>query len=162
MAAGRLARIVLFCLSVAVVLLTAQSRALLGKRSKYITENRDSRINSPRRSRRGIVESDVEQCAVFTAPWIEATGPVNSQEQLYRIRVHSMSEGSTLRTIFPEQSLFRFIRRVYRCCQMGYHCGSVKGIQGRLHHGSSIFYFEIDSHCLMLLFNIVSTAPLWN
>lgn len=143
MAAGRLTRIVLLCLGVTVLIMTAQSRALL-KRSKYVTENKNLRFYSHRRSRRGIVESDVEQCAVLTAPWDEATGPVNSQEQLLRIRVHSMSEGSALRTIFPEQPLFRFIRRVYRCCQMGYHCGSVKGIQGRLHHGrSNSFVFDV-------------------
>lgn len=137
MAAGRLARIVSLLLCVMVLLMTAQSRALRGQRSKSVIDNRGSRINTHRRSRRGSAESDLEQCTMLTAPWNEATGPVNIQEQLYRIRILSMSEDSALRTIFPEQPLFRFIRRVYRCCQMGYHCGSVKGIQGQLYHGKS-------------------------
>ncbi|XP_041957195.1 uncharacterized protein si:ch211-170d8.2 [Alosa sapidissima] len=138
MAAGHLARIVLIFLCVMVLIITAQSRVLLVQRFKSVRENTDLRINSHRRVRRGSVDSDMEQCAVLTAPWNEATGPVDSQEKLYRIRVHSMLEGSALRTVFPEQPLFRFIRRVYRCCQMGYHCGSVKGIQGRLHHGTDL------------------------
>ncbi|KAL2092288.1 hypothetical protein ACEWY4_012086 [Coilia grayii] len=138
MATGLPARIVLLHLYVLVLLTTVQSRALRGVQTKSVSENGDLRITAHRRSRRGSADFDLEQCAALSIPWNEATGPVNTQEQFYRIRVHPMSEESAPRTIFPEQPLFRFIKRIYQCCQMGYHCGSVKGIQGRLKHGTGL------------------------
>ncbi|KAB5567938.1 hypothetical protein PHYPO_G00238570 [Pangasianodon hypophthalmus] len=57
---------------------------------------------------------------------------------MYRLKVLPMSKDGPHRLVFPEQPLFRFIRRVYRCCQMGHHCRGVKGLQGRETAGSTV------------------------
>lgn len=139
MATGPFARIVLLLLYVMVLSTTVQSRAFLSAPMESVSENSNLRISAHKRPRRESVGLDTEQCALLTNPWIETTGPVNSQEPFYRIRVHPRSEENAPRTMFPEQSLFRFIKRIYQCCQMGYHCGSVKGIQGRLHGMEHVF-----------------------
>ncbi|KAG5840704.1 uncharacterized protein si:ch211-170d8.2 [Anguilla anguilla] len=92
----------------------------------------------PRRRRRDTLETQREHCALLAAPWMESTGHFEGEGQLYRLRVLSLSEEGPRRTVFPEQPLFRFVRRVYRCCQMGFHCRGVKGIQGRLNGGSEV------------------------
>ncbi|XP_036382048.1 uncharacterized protein si:ch211-170d8.2 [Megalops cyprinoides] len=92
----------------------------------------------PRRRRRESLETQMEHCALLAAPWTEATGNFEDSGQLYRLRVLSLQDGGLRRPVFPEQPLFRFVRRVYRCCQMGFHCRGVKGIQGRLTGGSEV------------------------
>ncbi|KAJ8414764.1 hypothetical protein AAFF_G00022870 [Aldrovandia affinis] len=92
----------------------------------------------PRRRRRDSAETQREHCALLAAPWMEATGHFEDNGQLYRLRVLSLPEGGPRRGVFPELPLFRFVRRVYRCCQMGFHCRGVKGIQGRLNGGSEV------------------------
>lgn len=73
------------------------------------------------------------QCGLLTAPWTDTrvTSPSGDWSHMYRLKVLAMSTDGPQRLVFPEQPLFGFIRRVYRCCQMGHHCGGVKGLQGR-------------------------------
>ncbi|KAF4070340.1 hypothetical protein AMELA_G00284400 [Ameiurus melas] len=80
------------------------------------------------------------QCGQLTAPWTETEVPSLSGDWslMYRLKVFPMSQEGPHRLVFPEQPLFRFVRRVYRCCQMGHHCGGVKGLQGREAAGSTV------------------------
>ncbi|KAM9475918.1 uncharacterized protein Hap1MRO34_011636 [Clarias gariepinus] len=73
------------------------------------------------------------QCGELTAPWTRSTAASVSgdRSRVYRLRVFGVSPDGASRLVFPEQPLFSFVRRVYRCCQMGHHCGAVKGLQGR-------------------------------
>lgn len=73
------------------------------------------------------------QCGQLTAPWTdtEVTSLSGDWTLMYRLKVLPLSKDGPHRLVFPEQPLFRFIRRVYRCCQMGHRCGGVKGLQGR-------------------------------
>ncbi|XP_066500463.1 uncharacterized protein si:ch211-170d8.2 [Hoplias malabaricus] len=77
---------------------------------------------------RGEVE---RKCAALDSPWTEARLQRGHWGHIYRLRVLSMSRDGAKRTVFPEEPLFRYVRRVYRCCQMGFYCRGVKGIQGR-------------------------------
>ncbi|KAF7694817.1 uncharacterized protein si:ch211-170d8.2 [Silurus meridionalis] len=80
------------------------------------------------------------QCGQLTAPWTdtEVTSLSGDWSLMYRLKVLPMSKDGPHRLVFPEQPLFRFVRRVYRCCQMGHHCGGVKGLQGRQAAGSTV------------------------
>ncbi|XP_061622437.1 uncharacterized protein si:ch211-170d8.2 [Phyllopteryx taeniolatus] len=86
-----------------------------------------------RRWRRAVAEDRPERCAELTASWQE-----NSQRHpqdhstVVRLRVRPLSAGVSRGAVFPEKPLFSFVRRVYRCCQDGLDCRSVKGLQGRL------------------------------
>lgn len=73
------------------------------------------------------------QCGQLTTPWTETgiTSQSGDWSNMYRLKVLPMSTDGPHRLVFPEQPLFRFFRRVYRCCQLGHHCGGVKGLQGR-------------------------------
>uniref|UniRef100_UPI0037E92EF0 uncharacterized protein n=1 Tax=Semicossyphus pulcher TaxID=241346 RepID=UPI0037E92EF0 len=51
---------------------------------------------------------------------------------MLQLRVRPFSPGASQGLVFPGKHLFSFVRRVYRCCQEGLNCRSVKGIQGRL------------------------------
>lgn len=88
-----------------------------------------------RRWRREIIETQRGRCADLVAPWMETTEPPEDFAQMLRIRVRSYHPGDSRRIVFPEQSLLRFIRRVYHCCQVRLHCRRVKGIQGHLRSG---------------------------
>lgn len=82
----------------------------------------------------GMPESpEAGQCEQLTAPWSDsqATSLSGDWSHLYRLKVLPMSKDLPQRLVFPEQQLFGFIRRVYRCCQMGHRCRGVKGLQGR-------------------------------
>lgn len=73
------------------------------------------------------------QCSQLTAPWT-GSQPASAAADwscVYRLKVAPMSEDGPQRPVFPQQPLFRFIRRVYRCCRLGHRCGGVKGLQGR-------------------------------
>uniref|UniRef100_A0A8C4F640 Uncharacterized protein n=1 Tax=Dicentrarchus labrax TaxID=13489 RepID=A0A8C4F640_DICLA len=58
--------------------------------------------------------------------------------------------GASQGPVFPGKSLFSFVRRVYRCCQEGISCRSVKGIQGRL-RGDVEFLLTREISSLTLL-----------
>lgn len=77
-----------------------------------------------------------EKCAELDAPWLENTqrAPVDNGVVL-QLRVRPFSLGASRGLVFPGKSLFNFVRRLYRCCQEGVNCRSVKGIQGRLRGG---------------------------
>ncbi|TUM11644.1 Hepatocyte nuclear factor 1-alpha [Bagarius yarrelli] len=83
---------------------------------------------------------EAEQCDQLTAPWrdTQLSSLSGDWSYMYRLKLLAMSKDGTHRPVFPEQPLFRFIRRVYRCCQMGHQCGGVKGLQGREAAGSSV------------------------
>ena len=79
-----------------------------------------------------------ERCAELTAPWLENTQQAPGDDAtLLKLPVRPFSSGASRGIVFPGKSLFSFIRRVYRCCQEGVNCWSVKGIQGRLREGET-------------------------
>lgn len=98
------------------------------------------RTGALRRWRRGAAGAHRERCAALEAPWLESThaGPGDGATRL-QLRVRPFSPGASQGLVFPGKSLFSFIRRVYRCCQEGGSCRSVKGIQGRLKGGKNWF-----------------------
>ncbi|XP_076010127.1 uncharacterized protein LOC143003395 [Genypterus blacodes] len=84
-----------------------------------------------------------ERCAELEAPWLENAQPSRDDDTRIQIRVRPFPNGgSPGGTVFPGKSLFSFVRRVYRCCQEGFHCRSARGIQGR---------FRGDTHVEFLL-----------
>ncbi|XP_036434111.1 uncharacterized protein si:ch211-170d8.2 [Colossoma macropomum] len=84
------------------------------------------------------LEEVEKKCTSLAMPWTEARLQGGHWGHIYRLKVLSMGKDGAKRAVFPEQPLFGFVRRVYHCCQMGFHCGGVKGIQGREAGGSSI------------------------
>ncbi|XP_067459805.1 uncharacterized protein si:ch211-170d8.2 [Thunnus thynnus] len=90
------------------------------------------RTDALRRWRRGVTEAHRERCAELAAPWLENTQAPQDDSNLLQLRVRPFSPGVSRGLVFPGKSLFSFVRRVYRCCQEGLNCRSVKGIQGRL------------------------------
>uniref|UniRef100_A0A3B5LHS8 Uncharacterized protein n=1 Tax=Xiphophorus couchianus TaxID=32473 RepID=A0A3B5LHS8_9TELE len=58
-------------------------------------------------------------------PWRRSYG----ESHRLQLRVRPFPPGPSRGLVFPGKSLFGFIRRVYRCCQEGVGCRSVKGIQ---------------------------------
>ena len=72
-----------------------------------------------------------KECTSLAVPWTEARLQGGHWGHIHRLKVLTMGNDGPKRAVFPEQPLFRFVRRVYHCCQMGFHCGGVKGIQGR-------------------------------
>ncbi|KAM4576778.1 uncharacterized protein PAE49_006763 [Odontesthes bonariensis] len=80
-----------------------------------------------------------EQCAELTAPWLENTQKAPGNDAtLLKLHVRPLTSGAPRGLVFPGKSLFSFIRRVYRCCQEGVNCWSVKGIQGRLREDADV------------------------
>uniref|UniRef100_A0A3B5Q4P7 Uncharacterized protein n=1 Tax=Xiphophorus maculatus TaxID=8083 RepID=A0A3B5Q4P7_XIPMA len=90
-----------------------------------------------RRWRRGVAaEAHGERCAEPGAAWLENERPAPERgSAVLQLRVRPFSPGPSRGLVFPGKSLFGFIRRVYRCCQEGVGCRSVKGIQSRLRGG---------------------------
>lgn len=78
-----------------------------------------------------------ERCAELAAPWLENRQAAVDNGTVLQLRVRPFSPGVSRGLVFPEKSLFNFVRGVYRCCQEGLNCRSVKGIQGRLRGGES-------------------------
>lgn len=95
------------------------------------------RADALRRWRREITEAHRERCAELSAPWMENTQAAMDNATMLQLRVRPFIPGVSRGLIFPEKSLFNFVRRVYRCCQEGLNCRSVKGIQGRLRGGKT-------------------------
>ncbi|XP_057688872.1 uncharacterized protein si:ch211-170d8.2 [Corythoichthys intestinalis] len=91
------------------------------------------------RMRRGAAEAHRERCAELTASWRESSheNPRDNSTVL-RLIVRPLSAGISRGSVFPERPLFSFVRRVYRCCQDGLDCRSVKGLQGRFGGGSDV------------------------
>ncbi|CAB1319646.1 unnamed protein product [Coregonus sp. 'balchen'] len=127
--------IAIIFLSVTTNLTGVQCRAvqeLLSKSSAFQDGPNTSPTDILRRWRRENEETQRQHCALLSAPWMETNAYPMELAQLHRLRVGSMPQGGLRRTVFPEQPLFRFVRRVYHCCQLGFHCRGVKGIQGRI------------------------------
>ncbi|XP_016087874.1 uncharacterized protein [Sinocyclocheilus grahami] len=126
------ARVSLLVLAFMTIAIGVQCRSLRTQLRKVTSFQGERKIrigHVQRRSRREPV-SEHDHCALLSAPWTESTPPLGDWGQMYRLKIQSTMSDGPRRAVFPEQPLFRFVRRVYRCCQVGYHCGSVKGIQG--------------------------------
>ncbi|KAM3610760.1 uncharacterized protein V6R79_008562 [Siganus canaliculatus] len=105
----------------------------------------DADADALRRWRR---EPPRERCAELAAPWLENAPRVPAEEDAdatllqLRVRASASRASRTSRTsrglVFPGKSLLSFVRRVYRCCQEGAPCRSVKGIQGRQRGDSDV------------------------
>ncbi|XP_072538737.1 uncharacterized protein [Salminus brasiliensis] len=89
-------------------------------------------------------EEAEKKCTTLAMPWTEARLQGGHWGHIYRLKVLNMGRDGPRRAVFPEQPLFRFVRRVYHCCQMGFHCGGVKGIQGREAGGNIEFLLSED------------------
>ncbi|XP_056319268.1 uncharacterized protein si:ch211-170d8.2 [Danio aesculapii] len=125
-------RVLLLVLAFMVTVIGVQCRSLRTQLRKVTSFHGERKIrigHVPRRSRRE-PGTEQDQCGVLSAPWTESSGPLEDWSQMYHLKILSTINDGPRRAVFPEQPLFRFVRRVYRCCQAGYHCGSVKGIQG--------------------------------
>ncbi|XP_051950011.1 uncharacterized protein si:ch211-170d8.2 [Xyrauchen texanus] len=118
-------------------------RAHLRKMTSFQGERKIRTGHVQRRIRRE-PDSERDQCDLQSAPWTESTTPVGDWGQMYRLKILSTMSDGPRRAVFPERPLFRFVRRVYRCCQLGYHCGSVKGIQGQKVGGNIEFLLGED------------------
>lgn len=125
-------RFLLLVLAFMTIAIGVQCRSLRTQLRKVTSfqGERKIRIGHVQRRSRREPGSEHDQCALLSAPWTESTTPLGDWGQMYRLKILSTMSDAPRRAVFPEQPLFRFVRRVYRCCQAGYHCGSVKGIQG--------------------------------
>ncbi|XP_034548305.1 uncharacterized protein si:ch211-170d8.2 [Notolabrus celidotus] len=91
------------------------------------------RTDASRRWKRGVTRTHREQCAELAAPWLENTKQTpEDNPTVLQLSVRPYSPGVSQGLVFPGKHLFGFVRRIYRCCQEGLNCKSVKGIQGRL------------------------------
>ncbi|CAB1321810.1 unnamed protein product, partial [Coregonus sp. 'balchen'] len=127
--------IALICLSMTTHLIGVQCRAvkeLLSTSSAFQDGHNTLHTDILRRWRRESEATQRQHCALLAVPWIETNALPMDLAQLHRLRVLSMPQGGLRRAVFPEQPLFRFVRRVYHCCQLRFHCRGVKGIQGRI------------------------------
>lgn len=97
------------------------------------------RTDALRRWRRGVTGTHREQCAELAAPWLENTKQTQEDNPtVLQLRVRPFSpRASHQGLVFPGKHLFSFVRRIYRCCQEGLNCKSVKGIQGRMRGGKT-------------------------
>ncbi|XP_030622947.1 uncharacterized protein LOC115806401 [Chanos chanos] len=121
-------------IAVTTILIGVQCGSLHGRVGKLTIlsgEDTTERTNQQRRFRRENPSTNSHHCALLSSPWLESNVPSKDRGLIYRLKVLPMSDGPR-RAVFPEQPLFRFVRRVYRCCQTGNRCENVKGIQGRL------------------------------
>nr|XP_057927333.1 uncharacterized protein si:ch211-170d8.2 [Doryrhamphus excisus] len=92
-----------------------------------------------------------ERCAELTASWLQNSqvNPLDKSTVL-RLSVRPLSAGISRGSVFPEKPLFSFVRRVYRCCQDGLDCRSVKGLQGGLGFRGSDVEFLLSREILAL------------
>ncbi|XP_026115121.1 uncharacterized protein si:ch211-170d8.2 [Carassius auratus] len=122
----------LFFLAFMTIAIGVHCRSLRTQLRKVTSFQGERKIRTGHVQRRGRREPGPEpdQCTLLSAPWTESTTPLGDWGQMYRLMILSTMSDGPRRAVFPEQPLFRFVRRVYRCCKVGYHCGSVKGIQG--------------------------------
>ncbi|CAL8343335.1 unnamed protein product [Lota lota] len=79
---------------------------------------------------------DAHPCAELTSPWKESSAQPAERATVLRLRIRSYAQGGSRSAVFPGKSLFNFVRRAYRCCQEGFLCRNVKGIQGHLREGA--------------------------
>lgn len=126
---ARVSLLVLAFMTIAIGVQCRSLRTQLRKVTSFQGE-RKIRIGHVQRRSRREPGSELDQCALLNSPWTESATPLGDWGQMYRLRILSTMSAGPRRAVFPEPPLFRFVRRVYRCCQVGYHCGSVKGIQG--------------------------------
>ncbi|XP_054587280.2 uncharacterized protein [Nothobranchius furzeri] len=121
---------------------TVDTLGFLSQASKGVHESDGVtlRTGAPVSWRRGASEAHRERCEELEAPWLENTEQAAEEDgaTLLQIRVRPLSSGPLHGSVFPGKSLYSFIRRVYRCCQEGRNCRSVKGIQGRLRGGTGV------------------------
>ncbi|CAL8294816.1 uncharacterized protein si:ch211-170d8.2 [Gadus morhua] len=94
------------------------------------------RLHMVKRLKREVMDAHRQPCAELNAPWRESTAQPAEGATLLRLRVRSFAQGGPRSAVFPGKSLFNFVRRAYRCCQEGFLCRNVKGIQGHLREGA--------------------------
>lgn len=138
MASARCCWTALFLLSVVTCGVYGRAVDTQGFVSRVEPSGQTLRTDALRRWRRAAVGTHRERCAELTAPWQENTraAPDDDATRL-QLRVRPFTPRAAQGLVFPEKSLFSFVRRVYHCCQEGLSCRSLKGIQGRLRGGKT-------------------------
>ncbi|KAM8760229.1 uncharacterized protein AB9X84_008369 [Acanthopagrus schlegelii] len=133
MASARCCWTALFLLSVVTCGVYGRAVDTQGFVSRVEPSGQTLRTDALRRWRRAAAGTHRERCAELTAPWQENTraAPDDDATRL-QLRVRPFTPRAAQGLVFPEKSLFSFVRRVYHCCQEGLSCRSLKGIQGRL------------------------------
>ncbi|XP_077457406.1 uncharacterized protein LOC144074717 [Stigmatopora argus] len=125
-------------LLVSVIISHAGGRPAGGRRAPAPQPASSTRTRTTRESR-GAAEARRERCAELTASWQENSyGNPRDNSTAVRLVVRPLGAGISRGLVFPERPLFTFVRRVYRCCQDGLDCRSVKGLQGRFGRGSDV------------------------
>ncbi|XP_035514079.1 uncharacterized protein si:ch211-170d8.2 [Morone saxatilis] len=136
------------CTWIALLLLALMTRGVsaravdFGSKPGEEASGADLRTDALRRWRSGGgAETHREPCAELAAPWQENAQDTGDDTgdtgTLLQLHVRPFSPRASQGSVFPGKSLFSFVRRVYRCCQEGISCRSVKGIQGRLRGGET-------------------------
>jgi len=115
------------------------------------------RLHMLKRWKREVRDTHREPCAELTAPWMESTDPPADKAALLRLRVRAFAPGASRNTVFPGKSLFNFVRRVYRCCQEGFLCRNVKGIQGHLREGKIKHLHTIQGKIVNYALGLIGT-----
>lgn len=136
MASARCCWTALFLLSVVTCGVFGRAVNTQGFVSRDEPSGQTLRTDALRRWRRAVAGTHRERCAELAAPWQENTraAPEDDATRL-QLRVRPFTPRAAQGLVFPEKSLFSFVRRVYHCCQEGLSCRSLKGIQGRLRGG---------------------------
>ncbi|XP_008274963.1 uncharacterized protein LOC103353653 [Stegastes partitus] len=112
------------------------THGFLSQSSKTAHESPEPTLRTDTSRRSRAAETHRERCADFATHWQENTQQAPGDNgTLFQLHVRPFSPGSSRGLIFPGKFLFSFVRRLYRCCQEGMKCRSVKGIQGRLRAG---------------------------
>ncbi|XP_041855389.1 uncharacterized protein si:ch211-170d8.2 [Melanotaenia boesemani] len=125
------------------------SHGFLSRSSKTAEESSEVTLRMDM-LKRGTAEAQRDQCAKLAAPWLENTlNTTRDDVTLLKLRVRPFSLGASRGLVFPGKSLFSLVRQVYRCCQEGVNCRSVKGIQGRL-RGDADLEFVVTREILSL------------
>ncbi|MEE6504535.1 hypothetical protein FKM82_005228 [Ascaphus truei] len=93
------------------------------------------------------------QCIHMSQPWTHGQDAVRNQDPS-SVFLFSVFTGS-LKPIFPQQNLFQYISRIYRCCKLGFTCRKIKGLQGTIEVGDRRkemeFYVDLDITNLSIL-----------
>ncbi|XP_073321901.1 uncharacterized protein [Pagrus major] len=133
MASARCSWIALFLLSVMTCGVSGRAVNTQGFAPRDEPSGQTLRTDALRRWRRAVAGTHRERCAELAAPWQENTRAAPEDDAtLLQLRVRPFSPKASQGLVFPDKSLFSFVRRVYHCCQEGLSCRSLKGIQGRL------------------------------
>ncbi|KAG8455743.1 hypothetical protein GDO86_001800 [Hymenochirus boettgeri] len=110
-------------------------------------------IGGRRTNRQDLLKYHRSQCSFLSQQWAWHQDIVYQPDPsaIFMLRVFT----GPLRPMFPEQNLFRYISRVYKCCKLGFTCKRIKGLQGTLAFGDGKkeveFYFDPDIFSLSIL-----------